>query len=155
MFLNKIFFSIFSKISFFNSFHMSRFRSSVGRFAFARGNSSWAREFNSNMDFLRRGFVTGPLSLNRTRLSASAMMALAGEVPTLTGFAEQFRGMSSLSGSVAIESSESVCDDEVLVSKVSAIDSVVASLTHGCTVSTKTWSLDGGLRRDEQRNMKM
>ena len=139
---------------------MSRFRSSVGRFAFARGNSSWAREFNSNLVSVRRGFATSPLSLNRTRLSASAMMALAGEVPTLTGFAEQFRGMSSLAhgGSVASENSDTVSDDEVLVSasEVSAIDSVIASLTHGGTVTTKTWSLDGGrLRREEQRYMTM
>ena len=133
---------------------MSRFRSSVGRIAFARGNSSWAREFNSNLNAVRRGFVscTNPLSLNRNRLSMSAMMALAGEVPTLTGFAEQFRGMSSLAhGSLATENSELVSDDEVLVSaaEVTAIDSVVASLA-GNGVSTKTWSLDG-LRTDEQR----
>jgi len=133
---------------------MSRFRSSVGRIAFARGNSSWAREFNSNLTAARRGFVsaTSPMSLNRNRLSMSAMMALAGEVPTLTGFAEQFRGMSSLAhGSFASENSELVSDDEVLVSaaEVVAIDSVVSSLA-GNGVSTKTWSLDG-LRTDEQR----
>ncbi len=133
---------------------MSRFRSSVGRIAFARGNSSWTREFNSNLTAARRGFasVTSPMSLNRNRLSISAMMALAGEVPTLTGFAEQFRGMSSLAhGSFASENSELVSDDEVLVSaaEVVAIDSVVSSLA-GNGVSTKTWSLDG-LRTDEQR----
>ena len=133
---------------------MSRFRSSVGRIAFARGNSSWARDFNSNLTAARRGFVsaTSPMSLNRNRLSMSAMMALAGEVPTLTGFAEQCRGMSSLAhGSFASENSELVSDDEVLVSaaEVVAIDSVVSSLA-GNGVSTKTWSLDG-LRTDEQR----
>ena len=133
---------------------MSRFRSSVGRIAFARGNSAWAREFNTNLASARRGFTTivSPLSFSRSRLTTSAMMALAGEIPTLTGFAEQFRGMSSLAhGSMATENSDLVSDDEVLVSaaEVAAIDSVVASLT-GNGVSTKTWSLDG-LRTDEQR----
>lgn len=137
---------------------MSRFRSSIGRISFARGNSSWAREFNANLSSARRGFFSvsscsNALSMNRSRLSMSAMMALASEVPTLTGFAEQFRGMSSLAhGSLVSENSEIVSDDEILVSAadVAAVDSVIANLTGHGGVSTKTWSLDG-LRRDEQR----
>ena len=79
---------------------MSRFRS-IGRIATARGNSLWARNFNTNLKF---GFhssinshVMSPsawrvLAAGQTAaLSRISTFALAAELPVGCGYAEQFR----------------------------------------------------------------
>ena len=71
---------------------MSRFRS-VGRLAFARGTSSWAKNFNANLLFARNMH-----SNQRTMAAAFSRMStllVAGEAPVACGFAEQFRDMTS------------------------------------------------------------
>ncbi len=59
-----------------------------GRFAQARGNSTWARSFNANLTQQRTMF-------DQNRMFASVcinMRQCAGEAP-MTGFAEQYRSM--------------------------------------------------------------
>ena len=71
---------------------MSRFRS-VGRLAFARGNSSWAKNFNANLLFARN------MHSNQRSMAAAfsrmSTLLVAGEAPVACGFAEQFRDMTS------------------------------------------------------------
>ena len=79
--------------------------SNCGRFAFARGNSYWARSFNHSLQASRK-FVSGSQSFTMApstwrMLSASSPLALnkfsvmfaAAEEPVASGFAEQ-RGCS-------------------------------------------------------------
>ena len=92
---------------------MSRFRS-VGRLAFARGNSSWANNFNANLFAARNnlqwkktlGVVTPSL------MSRMSTLAIAGEAPVGAGFAEQFRDMSSLPVRSEGEGTESEVDSQ-------------------------------------------
>ena len=113
-----------------------------GRVSFARGNTAWSRQFNSNLENARRGFFTvgGP-----SQWRMASMMAVAGESPLLTGFAEQFRDMLSMhslsnaSGLINAES-ELETDDEVSVSTDPSIETFISNLMNGC-MSPKTWSI--------------
>lgn len=84
----------------FSSMRGCRF---AGRFAQARGNSSWARQFNSQVfsktpttassSFRSQSFFTA------SRTLSSAFIRCAGEVP-LNGFAEQYRTIANSMSSV-------------------------------------------------------
>lgn len=66
-----------------------------GRFAQARGASSWARAFNANLTQQRKSFVQTASFSSRSLFSSAnlrAMASVAGEAP-LTGFAEQYRSI--------------------------------------------------------------
>lgn len=129
---------------------MSRFRA-VGRIAFARGNSSWARSFNQNLNMARGQFVS-PLSqtrlLSSLAMSRMSTLGLAAEVPVGSGFAEQYGDMSpfNLSGVVDAAESKLETDTEVEVSTEPAVDrriNKMSNLTQSCAYnfSQKTWSL--------------
>lgn len=60
----------------------------AGRFAQARGNSVWARQFNSQVFAKNATQFTTNTMFNRT--ISSALFRCASEVP-LNGFAEQYR----------------------------------------------------------------
>jgi hypothetical protein len=66
----------------------------AGRFAQARGNSSFANAFNAQFQrgvFTGRTFVQGSLNSSNTLRNLSSVFArCAGEIP-LNGFAEQYR----------------------------------------------------------------
>ena len=74
----------------------------AGRFAQARGNSSWAQQFNSQV-FGKTGanFRTQNIffSTTSTRAMSSAFIRCAGEIP-LNGFAEQYRTIANSFNSV-------------------------------------------------------
>lgn len=88
--------------AFFLSCQMSRFRS-IGRVAFARGNSLWARNFNTNVKACLQSSSSPSfngispstwriLSASQPLSSRLSTFALAAELPVGTGYAEQFRG---------------------------------------------------------------
>ncbi len=68
----------------------------AGRFAQARGNSSWAQQFNSQVFRTRNNFFS---SSTTSRGMSSAFIRCAGEVP-LNGFAEQYRTIANSFSSV-------------------------------------------------------
>ena len=66
-----------------------------GRFAQARGASSWARSFNANLTQQRKSFAQSASFSSRSLFSSAnlrAMASVTGEAP-LTGFAEQYRSI--------------------------------------------------------------
>jgi hypothetical protein len=127
---------------------MSRFRS-VGRIAFARGNSSWAKTFNQNVMMARSGASFS--SYHRVMTAAMtkfSTLAFAAEVPAGSGFAEQFRDMSPFNLSQVVENTETELetDSEVEVSTEPAVDTRINKMSNlsqscGYNFSQKTWSL--------------
>lgn len=121
---------------------MSRFRS-VGRTAFARGNSAWARNFNINLAEARFAHSwTFPASwrmLNAPMMSRMAMLCAGSEAPLATGFAEQFADSSShnLCGEMAASEDAEISDDDV--TNVATMDGQLAT---SCVTGKPTWSLD-------------
>ena len=115
--------------------------------AFARGNSSWARQFNASLNLHRTGGVTGPTLSTWRMLSSAPVMsrmntfALAAEVPTGSGFAEQFRDMSAHTISGPCDSAEAELETESEI--VASVDAngietnQITNLQSGCS---KTWS---------------
>lgn len=111
----------------------------MGRLAFARGNSAWATSFNANllaarnMHSMRRTLIAAAPVVSRF----SALLA-AGEAPITSGFAEQFRDMSSLLRSDDCQDSESDSESQVDVSLDPNVD--IRSVIHHGGVC-EIWSL--------------
>lgn len=126
---------------------MSRFRA-VGRIAFARGNSTWARSFNQNLN--PRSFNTGIAPQTFRMLSAASSLnlskfstfALAAELPVGPGFAEQFRDMSA--PTVGAKSESSLSEESSEESDVGATVEAVNEINiQSCGGSSKTCWLSG------------
>jgi hypothetical protein len=129
---------------------MPRFRA-VGRVAFARGNSAWARGFNQR---LNKNFNTGiapqtwrmlseASSLNLSKFST---FALAAELPVGPGFAEQFSDMSA--HAVGARSESSVSEEASEESDVAATVEAVNEINiQSCCGSPKTCWLSGYVKQ--------
>jgi len=84
-----------------SSFHRMRGCRFAGRFAQARGNSSWANQFNSQVfGKTASNFKTQTNFFSTSsRAMSSAFIRCAGEIP-LNGFAEQYRTIANSFSSV-------------------------------------------------------
>ncbi len=113
---------------------------SFGRFAFARGNSAWARNFNRSL-LTARGMAQpnlpmGPASwrilssASATMMNKARLFSAAAEMPVSGGFAEQTGNMQSGMLAYAQGSDEDICEssDDVAEALAAVPTSTTASI---------------------------
>jgi hypothetical protein len=138
--------------------------SKSGRFAFARGNSQWARYFNQNLQARRYSALAPGVSIAPSTwriLSASCAMIqkmpilfAASELPASNGFAEQFGCSDGGVGNICSPQSEEISEngDEITeglsstqacshVSLIKSLSDVIVFGTNWCNEMGKDYRL--------------
>lgn len=122
----------------FISLYMRRMHR-AGRFAFARGNTAWARNFNIHLS-QARGMASIPIPAAWRVLGSAPILSLCAESPITCGFAEQFQNSITLMCS-ELTSNEDASDLEEFPDASLVVNEQLSTGIIGFVNMMTTWSL--------------